>query len=421
MGREVLGPALADFAWLLLLAARRDGVTRLAFVSRDGELLLRVTELACRNLPWPSPELDYVHLSRVSTALASEREFGVKSLQAAHKVRAGNATVRSLLAYFGLDANQVAHELADHGFSPDASIRDPRLLDAFLGDPRIEEWIGYQRQIKTTTLRTYLEQHRVLGNPACALVDIGWRGSIPNNLAKAFPEEWADTRPRTYYFGYWAEADELLSQTASIVGLVSDRRRANNTLEAASHYLAFLLESICRAADATVVAYQQDSCGEVAPVLADETPQRHSELAGEKCRAPIREGILDCVRRRSEDYFVDGGHEKRRRLATQKRLWRLAFFPTNGELAAATGLVHTEGHRPDWSRPLIDPVLPNPLRSPRLWLHGLSSPWRSGYIAASGGALFSFAYLLFESILTALPASTRRSVENVTRRWGRLP
>ena len=420
LGTHVLGPALAAFSYLLLLSARRDGVARLAFVARDGEFLLRVTEEVCRHLSWSPPELDYLYLSRMSTALASQQDFAADSLRAAWGIRAGQPNVRSLLGYFGLDAGAMTSVLASHGLSPETVDPTPAMLWSFARDPSVTRWIEGERGRQTHLLQCYLEQQGILGDGSCALVDIGWRGSIPWAVARAFPATCDRTPPRAYNLGYWHEAGEFPSDGANIVGLLSDYRRARNVVEAAPHYVAFLLEAVCRAEHGTVIGYRQEELGIIVPVLADGTVQREAELTGEDWRQPIRDGVLDYVRTQGNHYADENLKEDIVRRDAQKRLLRLAFFPTEDEFTATSCLVHTEGHSPDWSRPLIDPMRPSPFRSPRRWLAGLSSPWRSGYVAATGGTLLSIVFILLESILIAVPVRIRRAAERLARRWSKL-
>jgi hypothetical protein len=111
--------------------------------------------------------------------------------------------------------------------------------------------------------------------------------------------------------------------------------------------------------------------------------------------------------------------EKRLRRRVQRRMLRLAFFPRAWELEAVAAMVHTESHAEDWSQPLVSPVRVHPWRSPRRWMEGLSSPWRSGYVAATGGYPFALAFFCLETILTASPPSLRRRLrEWVLKRRG---
>jgi hypothetical protein len=65
LGHDIFGPILVAFARLVLAQAEADGVDRLAFVARDGHLLLDVTRILIADIPPDErPELSYVHLSR---------------------------------------------------------------------------------------------------------------------------------------------------------------------------------------------------------------------------------------------------------------------------------------------------------------------------------------------------------------------
>src|SRR4051812_47774705 len=72
VGYQTLGPVLVTFVRLLFHQARRDGVRRLAFVARDGELLFQVARiLAPADVDSGRLELRYVHLSRRAVAGAA--------------------------------------------------------------------------------------------------------------------------------------------------------------------------------------------------------------------------------------------------------------------------------------------------------------------------------------------------------------
>ncbi len=378
--------------------------------------MLRITESIGRHLPWTPPRLEYVYLSRIATSLPAEREFGPTSLRTASKIRAGTATVGSLFAYFGINAEALATDMARHGLTPATVVGSTDELKAMLADHAIQAHIDARRREQHTLLERYLTQQRLLDDPACALVDIGWHGTIPMALTMAFPDAWKSTPLRAYYLGYWRGTDEFPPPRTLITGLLSDSRRARDLVEAAPHYVAFLLESVCRADHGTVVGYRETPAGDVVPVTAGSSPQHAAEQSAAISCASIRSGILAYVADQSEHDTAVPGQACRDRRRLQWRLLRLAFFPTRKEIAAVAGLIHSEGHIPAWSQSLVDVALPQPLLSPRRWLRGLASPWRAGYVKASGGMFFAAMYLLLESGLVAAPDFLRRLVQNLARR-----
>jgi len=384
LGHDVLGPVLAAFGRLLLDESKRDGITRLAFIARDGHLLREVT--AALRIP-DAPALDYVHFSRVSTSLPG----AMITLEEVTSIRAGTPTVGDLLSYYAL--GDAGFDLAKHGLTRESPIAECRAL---LNDPSFLQQVRGARESQRELLAAYLHQQH-LDEPGTALVDLGWRGSIQHALGQAFPE----MRPlRCYNLAYWHELGCRPFPDGVMTGILSDCRKARTVVEGAAYYVSILLEAICRAPHGTVLGYRRDDDGRVTPILAGDSPQRRSELAGEQWREPIRQGILEFIARNAEH---DGGVPPGLRRAAQRQLFRLAFFPTRDELEAVSGLAHTEGHVTAWSRPLIDEQRPSPLFAPRRWLGGLTSPWRSGYVMASGGRVLASLFVALESLLVAFP------------------
>jgi hypothetical protein len=284
---------------------------------------------------------------------------------------------------------------------------DTRAIGFLLQDRKFLAKVEAERLRQKLLLMDYLRQKNVLGNPACALVDIGWRGSIVAALATTCSRE-SDYLPlNAYYLGYWHEQGCQIAPGCSITGILSDIGRPQNVREAASYYVGHLLEAVCRAEHGTVVAYRKNADGVVLPVLAGDSEQRQAELTSEQLRSPIRQGILDYIDANAASLKLAATDPEKLRAEVQSRLLRLAFFPTKDEIAAAGRLRHTEGHAEQWSRPLIDDLRPSPFRNPRQWLAGLSSPWRSGYVMATGGRMLALVFISLEMLLIALPTSCR--------------
>jgi preprotein translocase subunit Sec61beta len=419
-GYDVLGPVFAAFGRLLLGQAERDGVTRLVFVARDGDFLRDVTVRLVDRLRFPSPPtLDYVHLSRLSTILPRYPHFRDAVFAEADSLFGARQTdVAGLLRYFDIDANAVSTVLRRHGMSSTTELKSPAAVFPLLEDSEFVAIVETERIRQRELLGEYLDATGLLSDPRSSLVDVGWRGSIAKALTTAFAERLQGHRLRAYYLGYWDERSRKPILDPSVYGLLSDYRRSRTVVEGSAYYAAYILEAICRAPHGTVLGLRRDPHGVVIPVLAGESRHRDVERAGERWREPIRAGILEFIEAHA-DRYLQGDSDRVRRDA-QRRLFRLAFFPTQGEIQAVSGLAHTEGHAPDWARPLIDPVRPSPLRSPRRWLAGLASPWRSGYVMATGGLPLALTFIAVESLLLAFP-SIRRGMRKLALAVSRSP
>jgi predicted HAD superfamily phosphohydrolase YqeG len=418
LGERLVGPALVTFAHLTLQRSRRDGIGELAFVARDGDLLMRVMERVIGAAPLlDRPRLRYVHLSRRSTVLSGAGALRWPEIADVLASRATNAGLQTIIAGLGLNPEPLMPLIACHTNDPlDRPIHHPSadpVLRAVLADPDVALEVARQAAAQRERLRRYLAQERLIrgGNPV-GLVDVGWRGTIQSSLKAAFGGDGTYDVRRGYYLGLWPDAVPQAPQDLDEKwGALGDYRRGRSLHESAPWQLAFLFEAVCRASHGTVLGYR-DEGGTALPVHArDGSPSRQRELLDEAAREPIRQGVLAFAESREARRIALAVVEARRaRAVVQRKLLRAAFFPTSAELAAIGALHHTEGAAEHWSAPLLGPTQLRPWREPRAWLAGLSAPWRSGYVAATGGTSLAAAYALVEAGRVRMPTAVTRKV-----------
>lgn len=412
LGYQSLGPIFAAFSHLLLAEARHRGFSRLAFIARDGEFLREATSrLAARARCLDVPNLEYVYFSRRSTALPYLRKLDAKALRQVRSIRADGPLLERLLAYFCLHVDMLPEELSRKVHE------DSHDVDAFLADARLNRIVDTDRVFQESMLEAYLRQENLFNTgETTALVDVGWRATIQTALNHTFDGHPGFKPIPGFYIGLWSESESLPSSVAPVWGLLGDIRRGQNLLESACWQLAFVFEAVCRASHGTVIGYERGVEDRIHPILAGESMAREAERAHEGSVAQIREGILAYIDVWGESIgpFLAVPVGFRRRI--QWRAFRLAFFPRSWELRVLADLVHTESHTEGWSVPLISKQRPSLLTSPRNWMVGLSSPWRSGYVAATGGPMLSLAFVLVEGFLTRFPRMRIR-LQEIARRW----
>jgi len=413
-GYATLGPILAAFALLLVREAERRKLRRLAFVARDGDLLREATRRLLRHISMPAvPELAYVHLSRRATALPAMDAMNAAAIEAAAAVRAGPLTLGMLLEFHGLNADHLLNRLEKHSLDLDTRITSPVRLSELFADEEFQAEIATSIAAQRALLATYLAEHDLQAGSSTSLVDIGWRGSIQNNLSKAFSGKLTGL-----YLGLWCEDNCTDSFPAAAFGLICDQRRGRGLREGAAWYAAHLLEAICRAPEGTTLSYG-DVDGRVTPILAADG-SRSAERESSVAACDIRTGILDRIEELAKDTSWSCQPDDQLRRTAQDSLFQLAFFPSPTAIAVGKYLVHTEGHASGWSAPLIAAGPPRPLTSPRQWLAGLASPWRAGYVYATGGTGASWLFAATEFALGYFPPTTRRRFANLARRWAGL-
>lgn len=412
LGYSTLGPVLAAFAQLLLAQARACGWDRLAFVSRDGDLLREAVSRFVQAGPTGRPpQLSYVHFSRRATALPAARRVDAAALRAQQRIRAPGSLMDRVLDYHGIAKATLPADLAARLQGANAG--------AALGDARLMAWVDREAKEQTELLAAYLQQQGLAAATGLALVDVGWRGTIQAALNRTFAGDPSFRPLPAAYLGLWGGADDPPTAGAMSIGLLGDWRRGRHLLEAAPWHLALVLESVCRARHGTVLGYRRAADGGVQPVHAEQGPARRREQEQEAVTCRIREGILAAIDVCARLPMAAPRLQPGLRRQAQWRLLRLAFFPRRSELQVLATLVHTESHVSDWSPALVSPDRPSPWRTPRRWLAGLASPWRGGYVAATGGWGLSLVYFGIEAVLAACRPCSRR-VEALARRLAGL-
>ncbi|MDR1045045.1 MAG: hypothetical protein LBP33_08010 [Candidatus Adiutrix sp.] len=207
LGYLVLGSFAAGFAVWLAQRARADGVNRLFFLSRDGELLKKAFDLVAPAI-CPGIESRYLYAARRVANLASitGRADIIQVLHTALD-RAGGRLEAFLLEKFDLRLSEIAPEIfARHALSPGYRVR-PRAIGS-LGPfflelaPQILEKARRMREAYSA----YLEQEGFCrAGPKTAVVDIGFACSLQEGLAKIS----GNRALGGYYVATYSEAERM--------------------------------------------------------------------------------------------------------------------------------------------------------------------------------------------------------------------
>ncbi|MCF8177624.1 MAG: hypothetical protein K9J74_03870 [Sulfuritalea sp.] len=414
LGRETLGPIFASFALLLLRHVQHAGCERLGFVARDGDLLMKVVAAFADAADIDHPPMTYLHLSRRSTNLPAHQSIGLNELAEAMAVCADRGNWKQIFEYLGLSLPLIRPILTRLGFDPVDDHITESAMAVVANDSEFQTLVRAESERQRDLLAAYLARMKIGWGPPTMLVDIGWRGSILSNLHQTFSSDASFCPPTGAFFCLWVEDQQVSKFPSNSIGLISDMRRKRGMTEGSAWYAAYLLEATCRADEGTTVAYELQN-GETEPVLDENSPGRQAEKISMNIANQIRSGILARVRTIASDPSWRQAPDAKLRRTAQHALLRLAYFPSTSEMAILAPLIHTEGHAGEWSAPLIANTRPNPLRAPRKWLAGLSSPWRSGYVRITGGPLLACAFFLIELILLALPPNARTLLETTAR------
>jgi uncharacterized membrane protein len=254
MGRE-LSPLFIGYALFIAECAVRDRPDQLFFLTREGEFFHRVfTNLfpdghfAGHKLPTAS----VLCVSRIATFSASIKnvtplEFNrIWSLFSAQKIS-------TLFAILDIDPEIFTGALSKFNLSPDDIIVDPT------NDLRILEFFNHQKFVaaahasissKRKLLEIYLAQNGINPGQKIGFVDIGWRGTIQDNIALLLP----NNNTVGYYLGLKLFLNDQPTNTSKYA-FGPDERISRNS----KFFETFEpLELLCNSSNGNVAGYKVD-------------------------------------------------------------------------------------------------------------------------------------------------------------------
>ncbi len=181
------------FAGLVLGAmqeAHSLGAPAVHYFTREGEFFKRVHEAVAPARPFglPPPRAELLEVSRLCTFLPSLREVTIKELMRVWRLYSTQSIGQLLRT---LDVYPLPFEplLRRHGLDPAPPIthpwKDARVRSLF-ADPLFVRLVEQQRDRRRQTALTYFRA-KGLGRGPAVVVDIGWRGTIQDNIAYLFP------------------------------------------------------------------------------------------------------------------------------------------------------------------------------------------------------------------------------------------
>lgn len=253
VGRQA-APLFIAFAMFIAERALADRVDRLFFFTREGEFFHRVYEslfpdriYAGHSLP-PDSVLGVSRLStfRASLEVTDEEDYGRLWALEARK------SLSNILQILGLDLAEVAPHLKRYGLDPDtlvgAPAKDPAMR-ALLFDPAIQAMLDTSVTSQRVLMHDYLAEMGVVAGERLGCVDIGWRGTIQDNLTLFL--EGHETR------GYYMALRSFLNvqpEGATKAAFGADERKA---FDAAVFSGVEPLELVCNSPEGSVLGYRR--------------------------------------------------------------------------------------------------------------------------------------------------------------------
>jgi len=252
-------PLFIGFALFIAESSVSDKVKRVYFQTREGEFFLRIYQALFPDMSLAGIRLAPVSLlevSRLSTFAASLRSSSSEELLRVWRL-VQRQSMGALFQTLGLSIDKHLDVLGRCGLTPEEVINAPEndvRVKKLLADAEFAQELLAHAERKRALLQDYLKQEGVLDAGAVGLVDIGWRGTIQDNLALVAPQ--------VHLSGYYLGLQRYLNPQPASVSKAAFG--PNGNLELASIKLLDAvapLEIICNSDKGSVEGYLRSDRG----------------------------------------------------------------------------------------------------------------------------------------------------------------
>ena len=269
-----MAPLFVGFVLFIAESAIRGSLEKIFFFTREGEFFQKVWQTLFKDsrlVGHKLPQVESLEVSRFSTFCASLQEVSIAEIMRLWSLYRVHS-LDSLLASLGLTTGELCEVLLRHGIDPKESIKHPwgdaRVQNLFQ-DSEFMESIQAKIRHDRPLLLDYLNQKGLnFEIRQAGIVDIGWRGSIQDNLCLLLP----DCRISGFYLGL---QKYLNNQPRN-----SSKQAYGPNANVNSEFLDLLdpvsvLEMLCSSQTGSVKAYKKTPSGEIVAEQFQETEATH--------------------------------------------------------------------------------------------------------------------------------------------------
>jgi hypothetical protein len=331
----------------------------------------------------------YICLSRLPVLRAMLQDgMSLKALMSAknHLVLRAR-TVANTFASLGFDPIMVASLAKRHGVDPvgffhDGLLHAPPFLN-LLNDRQLTREARRIGHAAANLVRDYLRQEGMFDYRRVGLVDIGWGGTIQDQLRDCIMDEADCPTLYGYYFGGNRSLFDRRTPENWMAAVVASTFSPDHELplgNAATFSFVGLMEELARASHGTCVGYAR-SGNDIVPVLRPDK-ERVAECRAEPVLCRIQAGAIDYAREYAAAVeLFDTGPAEMRSLANTA-LQRIVFFPEPQEVELWQTVHHTNdvGGVLEIDEVLVTPPAPRWRRPWRWRKRSRASMWTFGSI-----------------------------------------
>lgn len=249
-----LAPLLYFFGYSIVEYAIKNNIDTVYYQTREGETFIKIHELIQKNNPFgvKLPKCDIMEVSRMATFSASLKEFSIKELLrlwSQYRVQSMKALFKTL----AIDIAPYKEFMGRYDINPEENIVDPWFdlrVQRLCADKEFTSKIQVELDRKRSELLEYFKNKKGIidDDKPMFIVDIGWRGTIQDNLAHIFKNKKIGGYYLTLYDFY-----NLQPENTYKISYLDDKNIKNNEIAS----IITLLEWIYNPGTGSVIEYKQ--------------------------------------------------------------------------------------------------------------------------------------------------------------------
>jgi predicted HAD superfamily hydrolase len=255
-------PAICLFMERLYKTARKDNCNKLLFCSREGQNLKYLFDLYQKTMYEQNQiETEYLYVSRRATMLPALSDLETEKFEVVFR-HCQELSISDFLYSVGFENDEILSVINNSGLScSDMVSYDNKAFHKLLENANFNMIYDKKRKIQKQYFRDYLKNINNDILSTIYIVDIGWRGTIQDNIFRALDEK---SKIIGYYFGIF---DCETCEKNQKKGLMFQETPKTDRYELYS-YNNIELERVFAANHGQVLFYEMSETGKVRPKLS---------------------------------------------------------------------------------------------------------------------------------------------------------
>lgn len=289
---ELALPLIVGFILYIQEEIRHKGLEHVYFFTREGEFFVQVYEAVRASSPYFNqlPKGDILEVSRLATFSPSLSEFSVSEMMRIWNLYSIQS-LSSLFKTLNFDSSLFQDAIAKHGLDYQEAIKWPwqdARVQAFFNDPVVQANASEQIEKRKADAIAYFSKKMPKNCHSVAIVDIGWRGTIQDNLATLMPA--------FHFHGIYLGLNKFLNPQPKNVSKTAYGPDLNQTATD-QHLLDFVapLEMLCNSPNGSVVSYDGFAKGQPIKRDIDHSENAVYEIFTKKFQRTVLDSIPKLV------------------------------------------------------------------------------------------------------------------------------